>query len=214
MLTPAQQKVVRALRDGPLQAQAVATLLRIDTSAAYRHLETLLARGLLEAHEEAAGPGRPKKMYKLSAAGWETFPRDYALLLSALMRRVAAADGRAALLAHMDAIAQELGGPLATEQDIDKRLRRLLTLYNDLGFDAELKRDGKDVLLVQRNCPFLKTARNDPEALCQCLDEGILRAALPEALVSLRQTLARGDGLCRHEVRLKTAPAKARTKRS
>jgi predicted ArsR family transcriptional regulator len=150
-------------------------------------------------------------MYGLNAAGWETFPRDYALLLSALMRRVATVHGREALLRHLEGIAQELGGALATEHDMDKRLRRLLKLYNDLGFEADVKREGRDIVLTQRNCPFLKTARDDPDALCKCLDEGIMRAAVPEALVSLRQTLARGDGLCRHEIRLKSTPGKRAT---
>ncbi|MGH2626397.1 MAG: helix-turn-helix transcriptional regulator [Anaerolineales bacterium] len=201
--TDAQMRILRALRDGPRQAQDVAAELGFEASSVYRHLETLRAEGLVDADEVVEGPGRPKKMYRLTPEGQEAFPRDYAFLLSALLSEIEARGGRRGLLDHLNGIAAALAGPLATEVDLDRRLDALVGLYNSLGFEASMERHGRDIVLVQRNCPFLKTARKDPDAMCACLDEGLMRAALPEALVSLRETLAKGDLRCRHAIRLR-----------
>ncbi|MGQ0535102.1 MAG: helix-turn-helix transcriptional regulator [Methanobacteriota archaeon] len=200
--TNAQLGILRALRDGPRQAQDIAAELAVDTSSVYRHLEALRAEGLVAAEDVIEGPGRPKKRYRLTHEGQEAFPRDYSLLLSALLCEVETRGGRQALLSHLDAIARNLAASLANGADVDQRLAALVDLYNRLGFEASVERHGNDVLLVQRNCPFLKTARKDPEALCECLDEGIMKAAVPEALVDLRETLAKGGRRCMHIIRL------------
>ncbi len=201
--TESQIRVLRTLRDGSQQAQEVADSLSIDTSAAYRHLEGLLQRGLVAAEKKAIGRGRPKKHYHLTEDGWETFPRDYSFLLSALLAQVTRKNGREAVLEHLDDIALELGGSIAKEVDPQARMRKLVALYNKLGFEARVERKKDRVFLVQRNCPLLKIARDDPEALCACLDEGIIRAALPGSEVTLHATQAQGDARCRHEIKEK-----------
>jgi predicted ArsR family transcriptional regulator len=56
-------------------------------------------------------------------------------------------------------------------------------------------------VLVQRNCPFRQIAREDPDALCEGLDEEIQRIALPGAEVDLDCSMAKGDRQCRHAIR-------------
>lgn len=194
--------ILAILRDGPRQAQEIAEPLGIDTSAVRRHLEGLRSEGYVEAEDVVSGPGRPKKMYRLSLRGEETFPRDYALFLSLLLGKVEETGGRDALLRLVASLAKDLGASLPKRPDSSERLSALLKLYNDLGFEAHLERDGGTVRLVQRNCVILRTARADPEAMCSCFDQGIIRAALPGAKVGLTSCMATGDALCRHTISL------------
>lgn len=198
--TPAA--IIARLRDGPRQAQDLAEDLGIDTSAVRRHLENLRANGLVHATDHIEGPGRPKKLYALTPEGRETFPRAYALLLDLLIQKTEATRGRAQLEALLRGIADDLAANVAGKTT-DARLDNLLALYNGLGFEADLERHrGGAITLRQRNCIFLKTARTDPPLMCQCFDEGIIRAAIPGAHVELETSLARGDNACKHLIRV------------
>lgn len=197
--TPAT--LLALLRDAPRQAQDLAEELGIDTSAVRRHLESLRAEGLVSAADEVSGPGRPKKMYAITAAGRETFPRDYALLLDLVLAKVAKKRDRREVESLMRLIAKDLASRVEGRSD-PERVRALVALYNELGFDAELEKTVGGVRLRQRNCIFLKTAVGDPALLCECLDEGIMRAALPGATVEFEGSLATGKPRCSHFLRL------------
>jgi len=100
-------------------------------------------------------------------------------------------------------LATDLATGIPPDRPVAARLEALRRLYLDLGFEATLETRGNTAFLVQRNCPFLKAAKNDPEGLCGCLDEGILRAALPEADVRLGDCMATGDSRCTHAIEMR-----------
>jgi len=196
--------LLHALRDGDQTAQALGGRLGLDVSSVRRHLDSLVERGWVAYGDRAGGPGRPRRHYRLTEAGWESFPRDYSLLLGSLLRRLQGRVGRETVLACFDDVAGELAATIPPGGTTDERMRALLRLYGELGFEASLESDGPDAApaLVQRNCPFLATAKCDPEALCDCLDEALIRRVLPGADVRLEQCMATGDNLCRHAIRL------------
>jgi len=198
-------EILAMLRERRIQAQEIAAFLSIDTSAARRHLESLAADGLVDSEDVIEGPGRPKKMYGLTTAGREEFPRDYALLLDLVLSKVTKEVGRDELERVMSLIAKDLGRQ-ASGKTTKERLDAMLSLYNRLGFDASIEKAAGSLRLVQRNCIFLQTARGDPPLLCKCLDEGIMRAALPGAKVDLEASLAVGDAQCQHRIQLARAP--------
>lgn len=194
--------ILALLREGAQQAQELAQSLGIDVSAVRRHLEDLRAQGLVEAEDMVAGRGRPKKLYGLTAVGREAFPRDYALLLDLVLGKLRETQGREATERLMRQIAKDLARSASAEPDVAKRLDGLLALYNGLGFEASLERTREGVVLTQRNCIFLRAALADPRLMCECFDEGILRAALPGARVTLDGSLATGALRCRHLISL------------
>lgn len=199
--TPAQERIADLLRAGPLDAQELAGRLGVDPSAVRRHLASLEALGLVQASEVAHGRGRPRKVYELSAAGRERGPRNYPLLLAMLMRKVSDRHGRKELLRQLEAIARDLAGPNARAASARVRLDLMLAQYRNLGFDPVLEeRDGATVLR-QRNCPFLAAATGDPAAICQHLDETIIRESLPGHEVTLLESMAQGAPTCRHLIR-------------
>lgn len=191
------QRLLDLLRDGPCQAHELADELAIDTSAARRHLETLRAAGLVTAREQAEGVGRPKLRYALTLEGRETFHREYALLLAATLKKIQETHGRDAMLTLMRSLARDLAAPAAAAPN---PTRALVKLYNDLGFEARLEGGA----IVQRNCVALRTAIDDPEALCNCFDEEIIRTALPGARVELTECMATGDARCVHQIHAPT----------
>lgn len=200
-LSASQERVLATLREGPLRADAIAAHLGIDPSAVRRHLDNLEALGLVAWDDVIDGPGRPKRFYKMTAAGRDTGPRNYPLLLAALMQKVSEGEGRKQLLRYLEAIASDLAGPPHKELNAKKRLDLLLAKYNGLGFDATLTQQHGTAVLIQRNCPFLAAATKDPDAMCRHLDEAIIRAAFPGATVELESALAKGDSFCRHIIR-------------
>lgn len=195
--------ILALLRDGRQQAQDLAEKLAIDTSAVRRHLETLRADGLVDTEDIVIGPGRPKKMYGLTAAGREAFPRDYALLLDLILAKLRETDDRKRLEGLMGAIAEDLARTVpAQHADLAGRVHALVAFYQKLGFEAEATRTKDGYAFTQRNCIFLKAAEADPALLCQCFDEGIMRAALPGAQVTFDGSLATGALRCRHLIQM------------
>jgi predicted ArsR family transcriptional regulator len=200
-LSGSQERVLRALQIGPQRAQEIADRLGIDPSAVRRHLDNLLAMGLVEATDMIDGPGRPKRSFRLTAAGRESGPRNYPLLLASLMQKISQVGGRKQLFRYLESIAADLAGPQTKNEDAKKRLDLLLAKYNGLGFQAEIVKERGETVLVQRNCPFLAAATGDPEAFCQHMEEGLIRTFLPGAAVELQSALARGETACRHLIR-------------
>lgn len=197
-LSVAQQRVLAELKHDPRRAHDIAAVLGVDASAVRRHLDNLVSQGLVEAFDVIEGPGRPKKFFRITNAGRETGPRNYPLLLALLMKKVSEGEGRKKLLRYLEAIAADLAGPESRHKDAKMRLDLLLAKYNALGFEAEIRHEDGQTVLVQRNCPFLAAAKDDPSGFCQAFDEGIMRAALPGHDVVLQSSLAHGDVICRH----------------
>lgn len=197
-LSVAQQRVLAELKHDPRRAHDIADALGIDASAVRRHLDNLLSQGLVEAYDVIEGPGRPKKFFRITNAGRETGPRNYPLLLALLMKKVSEGEGRKKLLRYLEEIAADLAGPEGKQRGAKTRLDLLLLKYNELGFEAEVRNENGQTVLVQRNCPFLAAAKDDPAGFCQAFDEGIMRAALPGQEIVLQSSLAHGDVICRH----------------
>src|SRR3954447_16839179 len=75
-------------RRGETAAEEIASELAITLSGARQHLSALERDGLLEHHSVRGGPGRPKHVFALTAAGDALFPRAYAELTNELLEYV------------------------------------------------------------------------------------------------------------------------------
>jgi predicted ArsR family transcriptional regulator len=209
-LSESQHRVLAELKNEPRRAHEIAEALGVDAAAVRRHLDNLTSQALVESYDVIDGPGRPKKFFRITSAGRETGPRNYPLLLALVMKKIGEGEGRKKLLKYLEAIAADLAGPVNKKEDAKVRLDILLAKYNQLGFDAELRTENGQAVLVQHNCPFLATASGDPQAMCEAFDEGILRTSLPGHEVTLQSSLAHGDATCRHLISKAPLPAPAR----
>lgn len=143
-----------------------------------------------------ARTGRPATSYRLTEAGDHLFPKHYDALAVAVI----------------DAVSEELGGDAALRvlarvsddrvQAVEPTLRGLTLLDKVTALKnwylsddpyMDVDRDGEDLLLIERNCPFLNTAMRRP-ALCSVSVNALTR--LLGVRVHREEKFQNGDGRC------------------
>src|SRR6267378_1747409 len=89
LLGPKRARILGLLLAQTRTAKETAESLKIQVSAARKHLERLRELGLVDEQFQKAEMGRPKKLYALTEKGKELFPRQYDLLLNETLAQLA-----------------------------------------------------------------------------------------------------------------------------
>ena len=171
-MAPDMERALGALRDftrrdillrfytdrRPRSVDDVANAAGIHRSVAFDHLERLVALGYLEVERRRGLPGKPAKIYRLTAGPLQiSHPmRRYDVLAEALARsleRHASDGGRGA----MREAGRELGAALARAGVTI--LPAALEPMVEMGADYEMARGGE---LVCTNCLFAEACRRAP----------------------------------------------------
>lgn len=201
-LGPARSRILRLLLAGDRTAAQVASALRVQVSAAVKHLERLRGMGIVDRRFERRGVGRPKRMYSITARGREVFPRRYDVVLNEVLAQLVEEDGpegaEAALRRRGDRIGRAMNPPGAPERG---RLARLADGLNALGFEASVDRRGGECVVTSRNCPILKAAQAHRELVCRGLHAEIIRAAAGVSDIERGKWIVDGDAVCVHRFR-------------
>lgn len=214
-----RERVLQAIsQQGPITTTALADGLGLSDTAIRRHVDNLLADGLIEPHEATAGRrgrGRPARSYVVSAAGHRSLTSDYDHLATAAMHYLADALGPAAVedfarhrVADWEAryaaqLAAPAGSPAASRSaaSTTERVEALVAALTRDGFDASLRRVGgagpasglHGIQLCQGHCPVQGVAAQFPQ-LCEAETEAFSR--LLGVHVQRLATLAHGDHVC------------------
>lgn len=155
-------------RRGPLDAPAVAAGLGISGQAVRRHLDALVAEGLLATTVERRRVGRPVTVYRLTEEGDETFPRTYALLSDTVIEAMATEFGEEAVdkvFARRNEIALRRMKPYVDRTSIRTVAKSLAKIQDEAGYLAEGSEVADDAaLLVEHNCAIARVAREWPQA--------------------------------------------------
>ena len=178
-------RLLHALKSrGPQAAATLAAACAVTPMGAHKQLQALQDQGLVDAHEEIAGPGRPKKVWTLTAAGHARFPDRHGDLAVQLIRHAGEVLGPEA----MDRlIAAREAETLATYRaalsglpTLGARVRRLAQLRAGEGYMARAEKAGRDWLLVEDHCPICAAAascqgfcRSELDVFAQCLGDGV-----------------------------------------
>jgi len=193
---------------GEARAEELADALGITVSAVRQHLNGLAADGLVTHRQMKAGPGRPKHLYRLTAAAEAQFPKTYGELTNELLDY--AADEDPALVERLfakrrkrriaEAKARMAGRPF------DEKVAELARILDEDGYlaDYELAPDGT-FRIVEHNCAILSVALRYGSACSSELE--FLRAVLPEASVTRTSHRVAGAHHCGYEVRPKVKSA-------
>lgn len=189
-------------RHGEARAEAIAGACAITISGARQHLVALERDGLVTYREIREGPGRPKHLYRLTAAGDALFPRTYAELTNELLEYVEHEDPT--LVARiferrgqrrLEGARTRLAGlPFAA------RVRVLAAILDEDGYLAEFaRRDDGTYVITEHNCAVLSVARRYNHA---CSSElAFLQAALPDAEITRVAHQLSGAHVCAYEIR-------------
>jgi predicted ArsR family transcriptional regulator len=209
------------LENGPVSAAALSARLGLTPAAVRRHLDNLLAGGLIEARTArrmaSRGRGRPAKLFAITDAGRSAFEHTYDDLATSALRFVADVAGPEAVARFARQQVAELERryrPVMEAAGEDKVTALAEALSAD-GYAASAtsapvlaaggeQRGGEQ--LCQHHCPVAHVAAEFPQ-LCEAETEAFAR--LLGTPVQRLATIAHGDGICTTHV---TAPALVHTR--
>lgn len=205
------------LENGPATAVTLARRLKITPAGIRRHLDSLVASGVLSARDpyqrstSIRGRGRPSKVFVLTDIGREKFEHSYDDLAVSVLKFISKNGDRTLIKEFADARAKEIiksaEKKVSAKSNLTEKSKSLVEVLNENGFAANLHSQGIGEELCQNHCPIAHVAAEFPE-LCEAETE-----AFSEILgthVQRLATIGRGDGVCttfipnRNTTKLKT----------
>jgi predicted ArsR family transcriptional regulator len=203
-----RDRVLRCvLHDGPVTASDVAAKLGITPAGVRRHLERMLAAGLVAARDVAPygprGRGRPARHFVLTDAGHAAMTTAYDDLATSALRFFAQRDGQEAVEAFARARIADLEDRYAPAveaagDDVRRRTEALAEALSADGYAASTRPVASGTAaaaaqLCQGHCPVQHVAAEFPQ-LCEAETEAFSR--LLGVHVQRLATLAHGDHVC------------------
>lgn len=198
---PTRERVAAAILElGPSTTAALAEKLELTTAAVRRHLEFLLADGLVEAREHrvygARGRGRPAKEFVLTDAGRRQFEQQYDDLAVEALRFLAETGGDAAIT---EFARRRVAGLEDAHARILKRepslppTEAMARAMTEMGYAATIRSSPIGEQLCQQHCPVSHVAEEFPQ-LCEAETELISKVL--GSHVQRLATIAHGDDVC------------------
>jgi len=196
-----RDRVARSiLTNGPSSAAALADRLDLTPAAVRRHLDHLLADGLVESREERVygprGRGRPAKVFALTDSGRDAFYQAYDDLAVTALRFIAESGGEEAVAAFARrrvADLEERYRDLVAAAPAERKPEVLAQALTTDGYAASTLDAAAGAQLCQHHCPVAHVATQFPQ-LCEAETEVFAR--LLGKHVQRLATIAHGDGVC------------------
>jgi predicted ArsR family transcriptional regulator len=188
---------------GPVPAARIADLLGLTVAAVRRHLDAMVAEGVLEVREprpeQRRGRGRPAKEYVVGSAGHDALPAGYDDLALSALAYLAEVQGPAAVEDFAErrfaALEQSLAG---SQGPLAERVQALVAALAAQGYSASARPAGggtapEGLQLCQGHCPVQRVAEAFPQ-LCEAERRTFERVL--GTRVQRLATLAQGDHVC------------------
>jgi predicted ArsR family transcriptional regulator len=227
------------LENGPVSAAALSTRLGLTPAAVRRHIDGLLAGGMIEVRSArrpaSRGRGRPAKLFVITDAGRSAFEHAYDDLATSALRFLADVAGPGAVAEFARRQVADLERryrPVMASADPDAKVKALAEALSADGYAASatgapasspvpptghgpaltVLAGGEQ--LCQHHCPVAHVAAEFPQ-LCEAETEAFGR--LLGTPVQRLATIAHGDGICTTHVtdqslvQTRTTPTSANT---
>jgi predicted ArsR family transcriptional regulator len=191
LLGETQLRLLSLLRRSRQTITTLAEALGLTDNAVRMHIAALHRDGIVEqvATQRDTG-GKPARIYGLTRAGEEFFPKAYALVLGKLVDEIVRTQGRERAIELLRAVgaqaaAEAVAGKAATKQ---KRLEVAAGVFRDLGADVDIQQTPAGWRLQGYGCPLSAVTSGHAE-MCE------LGRALVEEVVGgpVRECCQRGD---------------------
>ena len=190
------------LESGPTTAVALAEKLDITPAGIRRHLDSLIAEGVLTSREPyqssaSRSRGRPSKVFLMTDEGREKFEHSYDDLAVAALKFMASKSG-----SHLvDEFAQtraadfeRKGQPIKnSNKSLLEKSKLLAKLLTKEGYSATTDKMGNGEEICQHHCPIAHVASEFPQ-LCEAETEAFSK--ILGTHVQRLATIADGDGVC------------------
>lgn len=201
---PTRERVARSiLENGPSTAVELADRLKLTPAAVRRHLDQLVADGVVESAEQRVygqrGRGRPAKVFSLTDDGRDGFDPGYDVLAVQALRFLRETQGEEALerfaQRRVAFIERDYAALKATEPELTPA-EALAKVFTAEGYAASVRAlpvVGEMDQLCQHHCPVSQVAHEFPQ-LCEAETEAIGKVLGTH--VQRLATIAHGDGVC------------------
>ncbi|MSP22229.1 MAG: ArsR family transcriptional regulator [Dehalococcoidia bacterium] len=206
-----RDEVIRLLADhGPSSVSDIAERVGVSEGAIRRHMDIMLAEGLLEARLERRGRGRPGLLYSLSTEGEErTASANYARLLDRLypalermpFEEVSGVSGGALVDRLFEAVAGDVASEYAahvTGVDLPARVGQVAEALYGEGILTSVVEERDAYHLLNVGCPYRSTA-SEMHACCEA-DRRTIELLLDVPVLQVA-TVVNGASMCEYIVR-------------
>lgn len=162
--SPANRILILIKTDGPQLAAAIGDTLGISGEAARQQLSKMAEEGLVEpVTVAAAGRGRPRQLWHLTASGNRQFPDGHAELTANLLGTLVEQLGPAALDTVISAreaeTLQRYRQELSQAHDLAARVEALTGIRTREGYMADCWQEADGAfMLVENHCPICAAA--------------------------------------------------------
>ena len=173
----------------------------VTRTAVRQHLAALLRDGLVAAGESRPTGGRPERLFVLTPAGREAFPRRYSWFAQLLIEAMTKEHGATGLRLRLGRIAGSVVAQILARTPASGSRRRkveaLSALMDELGYDARMAKDVGGLPTIEAdNCVFHELAMKDPNV---CHFDLALLSGFTGSKVTLHECMARGGHVCRFQ---------------
>ncbi len=186
------------LENGPSTASTLSERLALTPAGIRRHLDLLVADGILEARDPRVGTsrgrGRPSKVFLMTDEGRSQFEHSYDDLAVAALKFMAAHSGDHLVNAFAESRAEDIerkATPYLAKRA--KKIDALATFLTEQGYAASVEKRGTGEEICQHHCPIAHVAAQYPQ-LCEAETQAFSR--LLGTHVQRLATIAHGDGVC------------------
>ena len=186
------------LENGPSTASTLSQRLALTPAGIRRHLELLVADGILEARDPRVGStrgrGRPSKVFLMTDEGRSQFEHSYDDLAVAALKFMATHSGDHLVNAFAESRAEDIerkATPYLAKRG--KKIDALATFLTEQGYAASVEKRGTGEEICQHHCPIAHVAAQYPQ-LCEAETQAFSR--LLGTHVQRLATIAHGDGVC------------------
>lgn len=171
-------------KHGPMQASEAGEHLGTTGEAARQQFTKLARDGMVEAHSECRGVGRPVQRWHLTALGNKRFPDCHAELTVKILTTIRRELGEDAIgkiiTARENEARRDYFDKLQGAETLEERIIRLVAIRTEEGYMAQWEKEPEGSwLIIENHCPICSAA-----SMCQ----GFCRAEL-----ELFQTVLNAD---------------------
>src|SRR5262249_33253318 len=146
-------------------------------NAVRMHIATLHRDGIVEqVGTQRDTGGKPARVYGLTRAGEEFFPKAYALVLAKLVEEIVRTEGRERAIQLLRAVGAQAAAGARQASSTKQRLEAAAGVFRDLGADMEVQQVADGWRLQSYGCPLSAVTSGHAE-MCE------LGRALVEAVV-------------------------------
>lgn len=201
--TSTRREIIHILRTGgPLTVGELGDRLGITHVAVRRHLTSLERDGLVTSVQERLPMGRPTRVYSLTEAADELFPKKYgALTLEILDFLDHAGDDLVErfFASRGQSLVTKYGPEVSSGDTLEERVSRLAEIQMANGYLANHERAEDGTLVLKEfNCPVHQVSRKYTHA---CNHElSFFKTVLGTENVQRVECIAKGGSCCRYTI--------------